>query len=185
MRMLRIRLIVWFWRWGQRLGPMGSVGCISLLLATCIATWAGFEKQKIHSVGNSQDSMVVLPQGEAVAEPSRDASLPFRADLPALFDGVRGAFVDAKMVWPEAAYKYSSASNDSLAHVEVRTAFKGTYPQAKALVAEIMSRYPLLGVRAWTMVRPNADTPELEVSMTWVVFFRDQGDQNSLVGGAP
>lgn len=183
MTSFRTSVIVWSWRWGQRLGPMGVVGCISFLLATCITTWAGFERQKIHAVENPQELMVALPK-EAAALPSRDASLPFRTDLPVLFDGVRGAFVDAKMVWPEAEYKYSSISEDSLAHVEVRTVFKGTYPQVKALVAEIMSRYPSLGVRAWTMTRPNADTQELDVSMTWVVFFRDQGAENSHVGGA-
>lgn len=185
MKSLRTDLIVRVWRWGQILGPMGSVGGLFLLLATCVTTWTWLQQQKIHALKPPEELKVALPQEKAAVVSSRNVSLPLRKDIPALLDSVRVAFAGAKVGWPEAEYKYFSLGDDSLAHVEVRTAFKATYPQVKALVAEIMDRCPSMGVRAWTMGRPNADAPELDVNMTWVVFFHDHRDDNPDAGGAP
>lgn len=80
----------------------------------------------------------------------------------------------AGLVWPTAEYHALEASQQQLPQLEVQTVVKGTYPQVKLWVASLLRAHPALGLRTWTMERPNADTSVADAKLVWVLFLREQ-----------
>lgn len=168
--------LTWAWRAAQLLGPWGWAG-IALWLAALLAGGLALLQQQ-------RTADIVLPAPLAaltVSDPSASAAmrsaplqLPQEVDAPRMIASMQEESRKAGLVWPQAEYRVLDGSPEQLPQLEVQTVIKGSYPQVKLWVESLLRAHPTLGLRSWTMERPNADTGVADAKLVWVLYLRDQ-----------
>lgn len=165
------------WRGAQLLSPWGWAG-VGLWLAALLASAAALVQQQ-------RTSEIVVPTPLSAASKSdpnatsttRSAplQLPQEADVPLVIASMQEESRKAGLVWPQAEYRVLDGSPEQLPQLEVQTVIKGSYPQVKLWVESLLRAHPALGLRTWTMERPNADTGVADAKLVWVLYLRGQG----------
>lgn len=164
------------WRASQLLGPWGWAG-IALWLAALLAAGLALVQQQ-----RTADIVVPAPLA-AVAESDPSASaatrsaplqLPQEVHVPLMIASMQEESRKAGLVWPQAEYRLLDGSPEQLPQLEVQTVIKGSYPQVKLWVESLLRAHPALGLRSWTMGRPNADTGVADAKLVWVLYLLDQ-----------
>jgi hypothetical protein len=172
-----VKVLTWMWRGAQLMGPWGWAG-VALWLAALLACAAAFVQQQ-------RTSGIVVPASLfAASETDPNASsatrptplqLPQEADVPQVIKSMQEESRKAGLVWPQAEYRVLDGSPEQLPQLEVQTVIKGSYPQVKLWVEALLRAHPALGLRTWTMERPNADTGVADAKLVWVLYLRGQG----------
>lgn len=179
---LRDRLTTRAWRLAQLLGPAGWVGVALLTLASIMAGWAIHQQQRTADVVIPPAAQAPVGHGDSVrALPTAQlGNLPQRTDIPQILASMQEACRKAGLAWPQAEYRHFDASKEQLPQLEVQTVLKGSYAQIKALVEALLRQHPALGLRTWSMERPNADTGVAEAKLVWVLYLRDGPEGSGL-----
>lgn len=170
------RSLTWAWRASQLLGSLGWAG-IALWLAALLAGGMALLQQQ-----HTADIVVPAPlaevteseQGTSAAMRSAPLRLPQEVDVPLMIASMQEECRKAGLVWPQAEYRVLDGSPEQLPQLEVQTVIKGSYPQVKLWVESLLRAHPALGLRSWTMERPNADTGVADAKLVWVLYLRDQ-----------
>lgn len=105
---------------------------------------------------------------------SAPLQLPQEVDVPLMIASMQEESRKAGLVWPQAEYRTLDGSPEQLPQLEVQTVIRGSYPQVKLWVESLLRAHPALGLRNWTMERPNADTGVADAKLVWVLYVRGQ-----------
>lgn len=164
------------WRVSQLLGPWGWAGVALWLAALFAVTLALIERQRTENIVVPASLAAIDERAPHASSAERFAplNLPSEAEVPAMIASMQEESRKAGLVWPTAEYHVLEASLQQLPQLEVQTVVKGTYPQVKLWVESLLRAHPALGLRTWTMERPNADTGVADTKLVWVLFLREQ-----------
>lgn len=99
--------------------------------------------------------------------------LPLAAQQVDILKRIKAQVGGSGLAWPKADYKLVRLSDESLAHLEVRTLLKGPYPKLSQLITSLLDKEPALAMRELSLQRPNADSPDVEAKILFVVFLAD------------
>lgn len=171
------QVLTGMWRGAQLLGPWGWAG-VALWLAALLAGGLALVQQQ-----RASEIVVPAPLSEtsdgapntSSATRSAPLQLPQETDVPLMIASMQEESRKAGLVWPQAEYRVLDGSPEQLPQLEVQTVIKGSYPQIKLWVEALLRAHPALGLRTWTMERPNADTGVADAKLVWVLYLRGQG----------
>lgn len=181
LRKFRAHLITRSWRLAQQLGPVGGLGAVLLILALTVAALAFEQQQRVSNVVIPAPVAMPVDDGSPswAQPPSEPARLPREHEAPVVIASMQEACRKAGLAWPQAEYRQFDGGKENLSQLEVQTMLKGSYPQVKALVEMLLRQHPALGLRSWSMERPNADTGVADAKLVWVLYLSDEAERTS------
>lgn len=170
------RALTWLWRASQVLGPWGWAGVALWLAALLSGGVALVQRQRTLEIVVPASLSAVSESDPRARSAPRSVPLqpPQEADVPQVIASMQEEGRKAGLLWPQAEYRVLDGNPEQLPQLEVQTVIKGTYPQVKLWVESLLRAHPALGLRTWTMERPNADTGVADAKLVWVLFLRGQ-----------
>lgn len=164
------------WRASQLLGPWGWAGIALWLAALLTGGLALLQQQRTADIVVPAPLAAVTVSAPRASTVTRSAplQLPQEVGVPLMIASMQEESRKAGLVWPQAEYRVLDGSPEQLSQLEVQTVIKGSYPQVKLWVESLLRAHPALGLRSWTMERPNADTGMADAKLVWVLYLRGQ-----------
>lgn len=168
--------LTWVWRASQLLGPWGWTGIALWLAALLAGGLALLQQQRIADIVVPVPLTAVTESAPSASSVTRSAPLQLsqEVDVPLMIASMQEESRKAGLVWPQAEYRVLDGSPEQFPQLEVQTVIKGPYPQVKLWVESLLRAHPALGLRTWTMERPNADTGVADAKLVWVLYLRGQ-----------
>lgn len=168
--------LTWAWRASQLLGPLGWAGIALWLVALIAGGLALVQQQRTTDIVVPAPLAAVTESEPNVGDVKRSAplQLPQEVDVPLMIASMQEESRKAGLTWPQAEYRVLNGGPEQLPQLEVQTVIKGSYPHVKLWVEFLLRAHPALGLRSWTMERPNADTGVADAKLVWVLYLRDQ-----------
>lgn len=162
---------VGFARLQQWLGLPGQIGLGMLLAAGVVLSFA--YRQHALAVFPA-DTIKPERQSQEALQPGRRADsalrLPPASDIPLLLTRIQRAAIEEGLGWPKADYRFTEATEEAPAAVEVRCALKGQYPSIRRFVTALLLDAPTLTLRDFALSRPSPDSPDVEAKLGIVVY---------------
>lgn len=164
----------WRVRGARMHDAMGTVGLLGVALLFAAAIW-------LATAWNAHRVLLAQPEpaapspavlASAPVAPAVTAPWPKTSETALVLTLLKQTVVDQGVAWPSADYKLLPATPQTPATLEVRCALKSAYPQLRGVIAQLRN-VPGLAIRELSLVRPNADTPDLEAKLTLAVFLRE------------
>lgn len=159
------------YRLHQVLGTSGMVGG-ALLVAAIVIVVTGWQEQQrfrfVHRNASTRPAVnMVAPQ-----EPTVEARpiLQLVDDGPALLARVQKRAVDQGLGWPKADYQFNSATNLLPASLEVRCAYKATYPAVRRFIASLLKDEPALTLRELSFSRATTEVPDVDAKLGFLIY---------------
>jgi len=152
----------------QRLGATGLVGLVCLAAAALVFGTAWRAQQRDGASIAQPSPAIELPM-PAAARPVR-LPLPSNAEIPVLLARIQRSALEQGLGWPRAEYRSNAPSEDAPASFEVHCVLKGPYPNVRRFVTALLQDAPTLTLREFSLSRANADAPEVEAKLTFVIY---------------
>lgn len=158
----------------QTFGWAGWAGAALILIS---GAWLGlaWRAHTLPMPAAEAPTQTTSADGTPAATPVATVQLPHRSELPLLLTQVQQVVASNGLAWVAADYKVTAATETVPATLEVRSNLKGSYPQLRAVIAQMLRTVPGLTIRDLAMNRPNSDTVEVEAKLSLVVFLQDDG----------
>jgi len=159
-------------RFYARLGWTGCAGMGLLIVATSISAWT---HQANLALASPVSPTKHPDSAEAVAFPptTTPPSLPRSDESIQILRMLESEAKINGLAWPQAEYRITPISDESLSAFEVQTTLKGTYPQLRKLIAELLDKQPALALRELNLSRSNGDALDVTAKLRWAVFLAD------------
>lgn len=163
----------------KRIGWPGCLGGLMLLASTLALIW--LHQEGLHAVQRHQQSLqkAAAASSSLIGESSQATSrvlppaLPLGTNSVALINRIKSTVQAGGLTWPQADYRLTPLSDESLATLEIRTTLKGPYPKLRQLISTLLDKEPALALRELSLTRPNGDALDVEAKVRWVVFLAD------------
>jgi hypothetical protein len=100
-------------------------------------------------------------------------TLPAVSDAPLVLNRIRRSAEAHGLGWPRAEYRQQAATDEMPSSVEVHCTFKGSYPQIRAFLTEVLLDSPSTAVRSFSMARTASESAEVEAKLVFATYFRE------------
>ncbi len=116
-----------------------------------------------------------LATGAAVVEsqraaPQQDVAIPPVSAVPLLLTRIQRTAVAHGLGWARADYRLNPATDEVPASLDVKCVLKGSYPNVRAFVTDVLLDVPTLTLRQFNLSRPGIETSEVEAKLSFVVY---------------
>lgn len=101
------------------------------------------------------------------------AFFPASVTLPDWVGQIHNAAQRSGLALDSGEYQLQQSPNERLLRYQVRLPVKGTYPQLRAFVSEVLAKVPSAALDDVVVKRDGIGTPELEARFTFTLFFGD------------
>lgn len=157
-----------------RLGWPGMLGLAMAAMALGLGAWVVHQQQALASnlsiSPTKVDSSAQVPATSERTNVATPPTLPRAEEQIEILKRIKAQVVSAGLAWPKADYKLVRLSDENLARLEVHTTLKGPYPKLRQLITTLLNKEPALALRELSLQRPNADNPDVEAKIQFVVF---------------
>lgn len=164
------------------LGWPGTLG-LTLLLCAPVFAWQGWQSRLQRMViivpEAAMTSVETLQTNSATQSDYIRPPLARLVDAPELLKSLQQTSKAHGLAWPQAEYRYWPIQKDALAMMEIQTSVKGSYPQVKTWVQDLLKAQPSLAIRELTLERQNADIALVEAKIRWTMYLQDDWLQPS------
>ena len=175
---LKIAVVRLFQGLQVRVGTPGMVGlaCIAVSLSGLALAWRHHQADKTreHSTVSLTVTESVSPSipAASIKSDSADAPLllPPASAVPMLLTRIEQAAVAQGLGWPQADYRFNSATDDAPASLELRCKLKGPYVNIRHFVTTLLQDAPTLTLREFALSRSSSDAADVEAKLSIVVF---------------
>lgn len=103
-----------------------------------------------------------------------DAFLAARTEITTVLDELHRLAGLLKLELPQAQYGLIAATEKEPAFYEIVLPLKARYASVKPFVMMALNSLPALAIRELSFRRPIAEVPELDVTIRFVLFLRDE-----------
>lgn len=158
-----------------RLGWPGCAGLLCLLAAALLLAWAHQARLALRplaapaSVASAPDIASAPTRAALVTAPM----LPRAADSVQLLRMLEKEAKAHGLAWPQAEYRITPLSHETLGTFEIRTTLRGPYPKLRQMLTTLLNKHPALAMRELTLIRQNSDEVEVEAKIRWAFFLGD------------
>jgi hypothetical protein len=162
---------------------IGGVALAAAALSVLALAWSAqhaFLQAKVPSsavvlvaASSAASTQTPVALAETVEPPSASQELSRLADVPLLLTQMEQAALTNGLAWRAADYKVVGASSTKPASLEVRCSIKGTYPQLRSMLVQLMNVVPAFTIREFNVSRPNGDSADIEAKLILAVFLQD------------
>jgi len=115
----------------------------------------------------------IAPAVAAAPSPSEGLALPTMSDAPLVLNRIRRSAEAQGLGWPRAEYRQQAATDEVPASVEVHCALKGSYPQIRVFLTEVLLDSPSTAIRNLSVTRATSESAEVEAKLVFVTYFRE------------
>lgn len=127
-------------------------------------------RARLKSAGEGGHSPSVAPT-RAAQLANFYAFFPVPATLPDSVGQIHNAAQRAGLVLESGEYQMQHVPSERLVRYQVRLPVRGTYPQLRAFVAEVLSKVPSASLDDVLVKREGIGAPELDAKFTFTLFF--------------
>jgi hypothetical protein len=92
------------------------------------------------------------------------------SEAPRILNRIRRSAEAHNLGWPRAEYRQQAATDEMPASVEVHLTLKGTYPQVRAFLTEVLLDSPSTALRGLSVSRPASEAAEVEAKLVLATY---------------
>jgi hypothetical protein len=172
----RARYLVW--RIRDALGLEGLAGVILLVVAAGGGAlgWSATQQASVQraTLERLRAAPAVPSVGSVVHEPSIDAELPRRSQVPAVLADLARLAAIARIDASNARYEYLPGTPSVPAQLEIRLELQARYGTLRSFVVMVSNSLPAVVLRDFTAKRLAPDTDDLRAELRFVVVLAQE-----------
>jgi hypothetical protein len=160
-----------------RLGPAGQVGLSALVAALVIAMSTLLPAHHALQTLSADLARAQHPSAAALADqaaPRLIASLPTRAQIPAVIGQIFVQAKEAGVPLDTGHYTYSPAKAGAIARYDLEFPVKASYPDIRAFINRTLSTVPAAGLAKLHVERKAVGDQVVNANIGFVVFVRSE-----------
>ena len=155
----------------RHIGWSGVTGLT--VLAAALIFGLAMVMRPIEVAPDSTPSMAAAVVAKASPADATRLTLPAVSDAPLVLNRIRHSAEAHGLGWPRAEYRQQSATDEMPASVEVHCTLKGSYPQIRAFLADVLLDSPSTAVRSFNVTRAASESAEVEAKLVFTTYFRE------------
>lgn len=167
----------------QLLGGAGVLG-LGLLAGTAMWIWPEWNEHRAFLTPAQRFELLPATApvthspriNEEAVSPPAQLRLPRLADEPAVLSQIASIARANALGWPNAAYRIGPATADRPAYLEVRCTLKGSYPNLRRMIAQVLSKMPAATLKEFSVSRASSEVADVEARLAFTVFLETESD---------